>query len=66
MITVNTATDLESFANHAGRSRITTDDVLLLARRNEGLESILKQTVQEVKKRNQEKAKQKSAERSGT
>ncbi|KAF9885892.1 hypothetical protein FE257_012272 [Aspergillus nanangensis] len=34
--------DLESFAKHAGRSTINVSDVLLLARRNEGLESILR------------------------
>ncbi|EFQ96897.1 hypothetical protein MGYG_08820 [Nannizzia gypsea CBS 118893] len=35
--------DLEMFANHAGRSTINASDVLLLARRNEGLESILRE-----------------------
>ncbi|KAL4872854.1 hypothetical protein BDV12DRAFT_161630 [Aspergillus spectabilis] len=34
--------DLESFAKHAGRSTINVSDVMMLARRNEGLESILK------------------------
>ncbi|PKY09305.1 hypothetical protein P168DRAFT_315316 [Aspergillus campestris IBT 28561] len=34
--------DLESFAKHAGRSTINLSDVMLLARRNEGLESILR------------------------
>ena len=38
----NAAIDLESFAKHAGRSTIKTDDVMLLTRRNEGLEGILK------------------------
>ena len=62
----NTATDLESFARHAGRNRISTDDVLLLARRNEGLESILKQKVEEIKQKNQDKAKAKTdTERNG-
>lgn len=46
----NAATDLESFANHAGRSSINTDDVLLLTRRNEGLESIIKAEVEKLKK----------------
>ncbi|KAM5486490.1 MHF histone-fold complex component [Microsporum audouinii] len=39
--------DLEMFAkcivSHAGRSTINASDVLLLARRNEGLESILRE-----------------------
>ncbi|BDD62381.1 hypothetical protein MPDQ_001395 [Monascus purpureus] len=34
--------DLEAFARHAGRSTINVSDVMLLARRNEGLESILR------------------------
>ncbi|KAH3005529.1 hypothetical protein KXV73_009898, partial [Aspergillus fumigatus] len=34
--------DLEFFAKHAGRSTINVSDVMLLARRNEGLESILR------------------------
>ncbi|CAK7265469.1 MHF histone-fold complex component [Sporothrix epigloea] len=43
------AVDLESFSRHAGRSTITTDDVLLLARRNEDLHDILNELVQERK-----------------
>jgi len=42
-ISGNAAVDLESFAKHAGRSKIQTDDVMLLTRRNEGLEMILKE-----------------------
>ncbi|KAI0600449.1 kinetochore component CENP-S-domain-containing protein [Biscogniauxia sp. FL1348] len=38
----NVAMDLESFSRHAGRSTITTDDVLLLARRNQDLHGIVK------------------------
>jgi hypothetical protein len=34
----NTSRDLETFAKHAGRRVINTDDVMLLSRRNEGLE----------------------------
>ncbi|KAL2010965.1 hypothetical protein VTN00DRAFT_3683 [Thermoascus crustaceus] len=34
--------DLEAFAKHAGRSTINVSDVMLLTRRNEGLESILR------------------------
>jgi len=34
--------DLESFSRHAGRSTITTDDVLLLTRRNRDLYDIIK------------------------
>lgn len=42
--------DLEDFAKHAGRTTIQTEDVLLLARRNEGLEMLLKEYADEVKK----------------
>jgi len=37
----NTARDLETFSAHAGRRVITTDDVMLLTRRNEKLEEYL-------------------------
>ncbi|KAK5455826.1 MHF histone-fold complex component [Exophiala xenobiotica] len=50
----NAAIDLESFAKHAGRTTIRTDDVMLLTRRNEGLETILGK---ELKKLEQEKNK---------
>lgn len=43
------AADLESFAKHAGRSTVTTDDVLLLCRRNEALRDIVKEVVDEGK-----------------
>ncbi|KAL4745688.1 hypothetical protein BDW72DRAFT_208004 [Aspergillus terricola var. indicus] len=45
--------DLESFAKHAGRSTINVSDVMMLARRNEGLESILRTYA--VRQREQEK-----------
>lgn len=45
------ATDLEAFARHADRSTINSKDVLLLARNNEGLEEILKEKAEAVKKR---------------
>jgi len=41
-IQANTSHDLEVFAKHAGRKAITTDDVMLLTRRNDALESMLK------------------------
>ncbi|KAK8258217.1 kinetochore component CENP-S-domain-containing protein [Phyllosticta capitalensis] len=43
----STARDLEAFAAHAGRRQISTADVLLLARRNEGLEALLRSFVEE-------------------
>jgi histone H3/H4 len=48
----NTAKDLENFAKHAGRSQISTDDVMLLARRNEGLESLLRSYVEDLRRKN--------------
>ncbi|KAF2090203.1 hypothetical protein K490DRAFT_6232, partial [Saccharata proteae CBS 121410] len=36
------AKDLSTFARHAGRAQVKTEDVLLLARRNESLEVILR------------------------
>jgi centromere protein S len=52
-----TSRDLESFAKHAKRSQINTDDVLLLARRNEGLETLLKMFVEEQRRENGTSAK---------
>jgi centromere protein S len=43
------ALDLESFSRHAGRSTITTDDVLLLTRRNSDLHDIIKEFVDKQK-----------------
>lgn len=43
------AGDLESFSRHAGRTTVTTDDVLLLARRNEDLHGIIKDFVDQQK-----------------
>jgi len=48
----NSSKDLESFAKHAGRTQINADDVLLLARRNEGLESLLRGYVEDMRKTN--------------
>jgi CENP-S protein len=42
--------DLESFAKHAGRTQISVDDVMLLARRNEGLEALLRAYVEKSRK----------------
>ncbi|KAK3359839.1 kinetochore component CENP-S-domain-containing protein [Lasiosphaeria hispida] len=45
----NVATDLETFSRHAGRTTVTTDDVLLLARRNIDLHAMIKDTVDQQK-----------------
>ncbi|KAI0021933.1 kinetochore component CENP-S-domain-containing protein [Xylariomycetidae sp. FL0641] len=45
----NVAMDLETFSRHAGRSTITTDDVLLLARRNQDLHGIVKEFIDDHK-----------------
>lgn len=60
----NVATDLESFSRHAGRTTITTDDVLLLARRNQDLHSVIKDFVDRGKAaKARAKAKGKGKER---
>lgn len=45
------ATDLEAFASHAGRSTINTKDVVLLGRNNEALRDILHAKAESVRKR---------------
>lgn len=45
----NTSRDLETFSRHAGRKAINTDDVMLLTRRNEALEDILRQELDRMK-----------------
>ena len=40
--TENTTIDLSTFASHASRTTITTDDVLLITRRNEALEGMIR------------------------
>eukprot|EP00897_Mesotaenium_endlicherianum_P007244 jgi/Mesen1/6548/ME000334S05888 len=42
------ARDLKLFAQHAKRSKVTVDDVLLAARRNESLHASLKATAKEL------------------
>lgn len=42
----NVAQDLETFSRHAGRTTVTTDDVLLITRRNEALYGIMRDFVE--------------------
>ncbi|CCX07368.1 kinetochore component CENP-S-domain-containing protein [Pyronema domesticum] len=51
------AKDLESFANHAGRTTVSTDDVLLLTRRNQALGEIIKEKVEEEARKRGDKEK---------
>lgn len=50
---VNVATDIESFSRHAGRTTVTTDDVLLVTRRNDALHGIMKDFVDKEKAKNE-------------
>jgi len=45
----NTACDLEVFSKHGGRKAINTDDVMLLTRRNDALETMLKQELDSIR-----------------
>lgn len=53
------AIDLENFSRHAGRTTITTDDVLLLARRNQDLHGIIKDCIDKEKAAKTTKGKSK-------
>jgi centromere protein S len=55
----NVASDLESFSRHAGRTTITTDDVMLITRRNEALQGIMREFVDQEKGRSIEERKNK-------
>lgn len=44
----NVAVDLETFANHAGRKNITTEDVMLLARKNPDLQQLMRNFVSDL------------------
>jgi hypothetical protein len=59
----NVAIDLESFANHASRPNITTEDVLLLARKNPDLQQIMGDFVEERKGIKEARMKGKTAAR---
>jgi centromere protein S len=62
-LTENVALDLENFSRHAGRTTVTTDDVLLLARRNNDLHALIKDCVDELKAVKVTKAKGKGKTR---
>lgn len=51
----NVARDLEAFAKHSGRSTINCKDVLLLGRRNEGLDELLQTQTKTVRERDTSK-----------
>lgn len=61
----STATDLESFSRHAGRTTVTTDDVMLLARKNPDLYDLMQDHVDKLKadKAAQAKGKGKAVKR---
>ena len=58
MSSENVAVDIERFARHGSRTTVSTDDVLLMTRRNDGLEEIVREFVSELKaKKGQGKGK---------
>lgn len=48
----NVAQDLEAFAKHSERSTISSKDVLLLGRRNDGLKDLLQKEADRVRRSN--------------
>ncbi|CAG8974868.1 hypothetical protein HYALB_00000483 [Hymenoscyphus albidus] len=60
----NVAQDLESFAQHAGRTTVQTDDVLLVTRRNDALHDMIKDFIETEQAKNvaaKEKGKENGA-----
>lgn len=55
--------DLEAFAGHAGRTTISTDDVLLLCRRNNDMHQIIKDFIDKEKAEKATAGKGKGARR---
>ncbi|KAK9383903.1 kinetochore component CENP-S-domain-containing protein [Kockiozyma suomiensis] len=48
---VTLSSDVESFAWHAKRKTVNTDDVLMLCRRNEGLKDVLEEFVGDLEQK---------------
>ncbi|KAI9049649.1 hypothetical protein LZ554_006674 [Drepanopeziza brunnea f. sp. 'monogermtubi'] len=62
------ATDLESFSRHASRTTATSDDVLLVTRRNDALHGIMRGFIEaeKGKKKEEERERERAAgERAG-
>jgi centromere protein S len=53
----NVAIDLESFSRHAGRSTVTTEDVLLVTRRNDALHGMIRDFIEKEKASTARRAK---------
>ncbi|KAI9857173.1 MAG: hypothetical protein M1824_004974 [Vezdaea acicularis] len=51
----NAGQDLENFAKHAGRQTVGIEDVLLLTRRNEGLEALIRAFVDKLMERKRDR-----------
>ncbi|KAK9465704.1 kinetochore component CENP-S-domain-containing protein [Lipomyces arxii] len=45
------AKDVESFAHHAKRKTVATDDVIMVCRRNEGLKEIMEEFVADLEQK---------------
>ncbi|KAK9369367.1 kinetochore component CENP-S-domain-containing protein [Lipomyces kononenkoae] len=51
---VTLAADIESFAHHAGRKVVSTDDILMMCRRNDGLKEVLSEFVEDLESKKKE------------
>ncbi|KAK9236047.1 kinetochore component CENP-S-domain-containing protein [Lipomyces kononenkoae] len=51
---VTLATDIEAFARHASRKVVSTDDILMMCRRNDGLKEVLSEFVEDLESQKKE------------
>ncbi|KAK9450324.1 kinetochore component CENP-S-domain-containing protein [Limtongia smithiae] len=57
--------DIEAFSRHAKRKIVSTDDVLMMCRRNEGLKDVLAEFIDDLEAKKREKREEKKPKGKG-